>query len=47
MAPLALWFWIGLLPQLRIWIAFTVVIGSLFGIVAVAIVRRGRKPEAA
>lgn len=42
MAPLAKWFLIGLLPQLTIWIAFTVVIGMLFGIVAVALVHRGR-----
>jgi hypothetical protein len=42
MAPLLKWFYIGLLPQLTIWIAFTVVVGSLFGIVAGAIARRGR-----
>ncbi len=42
MAPLAKWFYIGFLPQMTIWIAFTVVVGSLFGIVAGAIARRGR-----
>jgi hypothetical protein len=42
MAPLAKWFWIGLIPQLTVWIAFTVVIGMLFGLIAVAIVHRGR-----
>jgi hypothetical protein len=47
MAPLALWFWIGLLPQLTIWIAFTVVVGMLFGLIAVAIVHRGRPHSAA
>lgn len=31
---------IGLLPQLIIWIAFTVIFGALFGIIAVAIFRR-------
>jgi hypothetical protein len=47
MAPLALWFWVGLIPQMLIWIAFTVVVGALFGLAAVAIVHRGRKAEAA
>ncbi len=42
MAPLLKWFYIGFLPQLTIWIAFTVVVGSLFGIVAGAIAGRGR-----
>lgn len=46
----AMGFWpkyllIGLLPQLIAWVAFTVVVGSLFGIVATAIARRG-KPAA-
>jgi hypothetical protein len=40
MGPLAKWAWIGLLPQMTIWIAFTVVIGALFGIVAVALTAR-------
>jgi hypothetical protein len=47
MAPLAKWFWIGLVPQLTVWIAFTVVVGSLFGILAVALVHRGHRPAAA
>lgn len=42
MAPLAKWFWIGLLPQLTVWVAFTVIVGMLFGLIAVAIVHRGR-----
>ncbi len=42
MAPLAKWFLIGLLPQVTFWVAFTVVIGMLFGIVAVALAHRGR-----
>ncbi|MCG6921787.1 MAG: hypothetical protein LJF15_11990 [Acidobacteria bacterium] len=47
MSPLAMWFWTGLIPQMLIWIAFTVVVGVLFGLVAVAIVHRGPKAEAA
>ena len=31
MAALPKWFWIGLLPQLTLWIAFTVVIGGFVG----------------
>ncbi len=42
MAPLAKWFWIGLLPQVTIWIAFTIVVRMLLGLIAVAIVHRGR-----
>ena len=42
MAPLSKWLLIGVLPQLTIWIWFTVVVGSLFGIVAAAVARRGR-----
>jgi hypothetical protein len=45
MGTLAKWFWIGFLPQLTIWMAFTVVIGALFGIAAAAIARR--RPAAA
>ena len=45
MGTVAKWFWIGLLPQLTIWMAFTVVIGALFGIGAAAIARR--RPAAA
>jgi hypothetical protein len=41
-APLSKWLLIGLLPQMTIWIWFTVVVGSLFGILAAAIARRGR-----
>ena len=47
MAPLAKWFWIGLVPQMTFWIAFTVVVGMLFGLIAVAIVHRRRKAESA
>jgi hypothetical protein len=42
-APVVKWFWIGLLPQMTIWIMFTVVVGLIFGALAVGIV----KPRAA
>ena len=45
MEGLTKWFMIGVIPQLTIWMAFTVVIGGLFGIVAAAIARR--RPAAA
>lgn len=32
---------LGLIPQLLLWVAFTVIVGSLLGIAAVAITRRG------
>ncbi len=41
MAPLVKWFWIGFLPQMTVWIAFTVVVGMLFGLIAVAVAQRG------
>lgn len=46
LAPLTKWLWIGLLPQLTIWIWFTVVIGGLFGLAAGAIARRGQAKPA-
>jgi hypothetical protein len=39
MAPLIKWFWIGLLPQMTLWIMFTMVVGGLCGAVAAAIAR--------
>lgn len=39
------WLLIGALPQLVGWIAFTVVIGSLFGAVAAALTKRGKTTE--
>jgi len=45
MSPVARWLAIGLLPQLTFWIAYTVVVGALFGIAAAAVARR--KPAAA
>jgi hypothetical protein len=41
MAPFPKWVLIGLLPQMSIWIWFTVVIGGLFAIGAAALARRG------
>jgi hypothetical protein len=41
MAALPKWFWIGLLPQLTLWIAFTVTVGGLVGgLTALAVGRR-------
>jgi hypothetical protein len=40
MAPLTKWFAIGVVPQLTIWIWFTVAVGALFGIAAGAIASR-------
>jgi hypothetical protein len=47
MAPLVKWFWIGLVPQMTVWIAFTVIVGMLFGLIAVALVHRRRTHQAA
>jgi len=41
--PLARWFFIGLLPQMTIWIANTVLIGTIFGATVVALGRPARK----
>ena len=43
MAPIVKWFWIGLLPQMTGWIMFTMVLGLIFGALAVGLV----KPRAA
>jgi len=47
MGALAKWFWIGLLPQMTLWIAFTVLVGTLVGCVAALAARWGRKPATA
>ncbi|MBZ5543713.1 MAG: hypothetical protein LAO07_08545 [Acidobacteriia bacterium] len=47
MAWLSRWFLIGFIPQMTLWIGFTVIIGSLFGLAAVAIARRGKAPAPA
>jgi hypothetical protein len=40
MSPVAKWLWIGVLPQMTVWIWYTVVLGGLFGLVAGVIARR-------
>jgi hypothetical protein len=45
MGTLAKWFMIGVVPQLSIWIWYTVVVGMIFGVVAAAVA--GRRPAAA
>jgi hypothetical protein len=45
MAPLPKWFWIGLLPQMTLWMAFTVVIGGFVG--GLASLAISRRPESA
>jgi hypothetical protein len=47
MSPLLKWLVIGLVPQMTAWIAFTVVGGMLVGLLAVALVHRGRRPATA
>jgi hypothetical protein len=40
-------FWLAFFPQLVFWVAFTILIGSVGGIIAVAMVRwRGTPPQA-
>jgi hypothetical protein len=47
MSPIAKWLLIGLLPQLTIWIWFTIAVGGLFGVIAVAATGRARRPATA
>ena len=47
MSVFAKWLLIGLLPQLTFWIAYTMVLGSLFGGVALALFRRTPAPQPA
>jgi hypothetical protein len=44
MGPLTKWFWIGLVPQMTIWIFFTVIVGMFLGSIAVKLF--GRKAPA-
>ncbi len=44
--PLVKWIVIGLLPQLTIWMAFTVVMGTIFGGITAAILARRAQPVA-
>ena len=43
MSPLAKWFMIGLLPQIFLWIPFTICVGALFGGLALLAVGRRRE----
>lgn len=47
MSPVAKWLLIGLLPQLTMWIWFTIAAGALFGAIAVAAAGRARRPATA
>ena len=47
MGALAKWFWIGLLPQMTLWIAFTVLVGTLVGCLAALAARWRGKPATA
>jgi hypothetical protein len=39
LAPIVKWFWIGLVPQMTGWMMFTVVLGTIFGVLAVALLK--------
>jgi hypothetical protein len=43
-SPWVKWFFIGVVPQLTLWMAFTVAIGALFGGLALLIAERRREP---
>jgi hypothetical protein len=47
MAPLAKWVLIGLLPQMTIWIWYTIVVGALFGGLFLAVTGRAQRPATA
>lgn len=47
LGPLPKWLLIGVLPQMTVWIAYTVAIGALFGLVTGAVVVRRRRPAIA
>ena len=40
--PFVKWLWFGALPQLTVWIAYTTVVGGLFGLVAGLLAARGK-----
>jgi hypothetical protein len=46
-APLLKWFYIGFLPQLLLWVPFTMFVGALFGGLTLLVTRRGRREVAA
>jgi hypothetical protein len=45
-SPWVKWFFIGVVPQLTLWMAFTLAIGALFGGVALLVAERRREPAA-
>jgi hypothetical protein len=47
LSPIAKWFLTGVLPQLTIWIWFTLAVGALFGGIAVAVTGRARRTATA
>ena len=47
MSTLAKWVVIGLVPQLTVWIWFTIAAGGLFGAIAAAVTGRARRPALA
>jgi hypothetical protein len=47
MSPIAKWLLIGVLPQLTIWIWFTISVGAIFGSIAVAATGRARRQATA
>ncbi len=44
MGPLTRWFWIGVIPQLGFWIAYTVVVGGIIGCLTALVIGRKRAP---
>src|SRR5262245_19971258 len=47
MGPFQKWLLIGLLPQMTIWIWYTIAAGALFGGIALAVTGRARRPATA
>jgi hypothetical protein len=47
MSPLAKWLLIGLLPQMTIWIWYTMCLGAFFGALILALTGRARRPATA
>ena len=47
MSPIAKWLLIGLMPQLTIWLWFTMAAGALCGAIAAAVSGRARRPALA
>jgi hypothetical protein len=47
MSPIAKWVVIGLVPQMTIWIWFTIAVGALLGAITAAVTGRARRPALA